>query len=127
MTIALLSYVQRTWDEVIGGFFGCTVAYTIGVFRNAGTARFTYAVIAVAFIAVLFPARRSACLDIQSYELAETVLQLVCAFFSSVKTRSGRRVSRTALLIIAYTNWVSYGAGQVSFQEEVFGTSAPGA
>ena len=41
-----------------------------------------------------------------------------------MRTRSRRRISTTALLIVLYTNWISYGTGQVSLEEEAFGTAS---
>ena len=74
----------------------CTIAYTMGVLRNAGAARTTYAEISVAAMTSMRNARS----DIQTYELVESAMQLTCAFFSGVRTRSARRVSTTALLIV---------------------------
>ncbi|CAK9027007.1 Potassium voltage-gated channel subfamily B member 2 [Durusdinium trenchii] len=61
-------YMDRTWDQVIGGFAGCVIAFTFGVMRNAGTARITYGELAVAFLTILFLGLRNSCLDLQSYE-----------------------------------------------------------
>lgn len=118
-------YMDRTWDQVIGGFAGCVIAFTFGVMRNAGTARITYGELAVAFLTILFLGLRNSCLDLQSYELLEMTIQMTCAVFSGVRTRSGRRLATTSLLILAYVNWASFGTGQIALEEESWIESYP--